>query len=360
MNDEIDQEVVEQLRNSMKLRGPIEPVVLDVNGVLRDGHQRKAADPDWPEIMNPNLKTEEDGTLFEIDKNWHRTNKSENWKRAKIEKLARLGNTAPDVIRKTGLPDRTVYRYYPQELKNQKLSETISAGKQAASELSRQSLPVGKLEIDRAEEKARAVLSDCHNCKMATREDKLTTINEKRYCARCAGPANVAFENEKKRLERVAATKEKPVSPKSFDSYEEKKAHMQTADPEVDRVLFARLSGNEELRGAGWRLEYHQKHVTGWVEDDVCLVNEDLGVKVAVFFDGPVHDGKRMDKDEVNRDKVESVNDGLSVLALPYKGTAEKEFARLEEAVLEKVRGIVDEGKKFDVPTTGNGKEKDV
>jgi len=352
---EIDVEVVEQLKISERLRGPLEPVVLGADGHLVDGHQRKAADPDWPEITNPKLKTEEDCVLFEIDKNWHRTNKDENWKRKRIERLARLGNTVLDVIRKTGLPDTTVYRYYPSDLKDQVKANAGRLGGEAKSATSVEA--ISQDIINQSEESARSAIVECANCHLGHRFDELKTVDQKLYCPRCVGAAHVAFENEKKRLEREAATKEKPVTPKILDSYGERKSHMQTADPEVDRVLFARLSGNEELRGAGWRLEYHQKHVTGWVEDDVCLINDDLSVKVAVFFDGPVHNGKRMDKDEVNRDKVERVNGGVSVLALPYKGTAEKEFARLEEAVLAKVRGIIEEGKKFDVPTTGNGKE---
>lgn len=345
---EIVPEVVEQLKISEKLRGPIDPVVLNADGSrLVDGHQRKAADPNWPETKNPKLKTEEDCVLFEIDKNWHRTNKDENWKRKRIDKLARLGNNVRQVVQKTGLPEPTVYRYYPDELKNQVFAELGKKGGEAKGNAAAITV-IAQDTLDKAEESARSVTTECANCHLGHRFDQLTPIDGKLYCRRCAPEIHVQKVNE--------AAKSKPVPVQ--ESWEEREKHMQTADPEVDRVLFARLSGNEELRDAGWRLEYHQKHVTGYVEDDVCLVNEDLRVRVAVFFDGPVHNGKRMDKDEANREKATKVNDGLVVLPLPYKGTAAEEFLRLEEAVVEKARGISEEGKKFDVPTTGNGKEK--
>jgi hypothetical protein len=332
---EIDREVVEQLKLSAKLRGPIEKVVLSADGKLVDGHQRKAADPDWPEEVNPKLKTEEDCLLFEIDKNWHRTNKGENWKLSRIERLARLGNTAKQISEKTGLPDYTVYRYYPGELKNKVKVEAGRIGGEVTG--SAYKVQAESEDLREAEEKARLSRVECSNCHLGTQSDRITIIGGKSYCPGCAPTASLSYKREQKRLQQEK--KKDQIAPGKLDSYEEKLGHMKTADPEVDRVLFARLSTNQELRDEGWRVEYHQLHFTGCIVDDVLLTNEKLSIKLAAFFDGSIHEN-RSEKDEKNRESAEHMDKELSTLTLPYKSASAKEFDRLFEAILEKAQSL--------------------
>jgi hypothetical protein len=329
---EIVPEVVEQIRNSEKLRGPIEKVVLSADGKLVDGHQRKAADPDWPEEVNPKLKTEEDCVLFEIDKNWHRTNKSENWKLGRIEELARLGNSVQDVIRKTGLPATTVYRYYPKELKNKKLSDSISAAKQAASELARQSLPSGNLLTAKAEETARALPVECHNCHLGFRQDQVEYVEGIPYCKRCAGPMHTALENERKRLEREKESKKTPVG--SLETAEEREAKMHPHDSKFQQDVFV------ELAEEGYVFEQNQILPVFTTEPDGL----ERGLGLLVYLDSTeVHKGKQLDKDDRLRDEYGKHHPEVTILPIPYTGKSEKEKARVKGVIRDKCDSLREE-----------------
>lgn len=321
--DEINSEVVEQLKASEKLRGPIDKVVLSADGkTLVDGHQRKAADPDWPEEINPKLVTEEDCILFDIDKNWNRTSKSEAWKHSRIERLARLGNSVQDIIRKTGFKEWKVYHYYPDDLKDQAKADAGRVGGPAASVV-RVTTQIAEEELRKAEDKARGLLIECHNCKLGFRTDEIKYINERPYCLRCAPQAHIAFEREKKK----AAQEEKPLSSKSLDTYEEKMARMKVHDSQFQQDVFV------ELANEGYLFEQNVKLPVVETEPDGL----ERTLNLLVYLDNvETHKHNQLDKDERLRELFKKHHPEVTILPIAYTGKSDKEKARVKGLIREK------------------------
>jgi hypothetical protein len=335
LSDEIDPVIVEGLKNSVKLRGPYEKVVLSADGKLVDGHQRKAADPDWPEEINPNLKTEEDIILFEIDKNWHRTNKSDAWKRKRIEKLANLGNNVDQVVHKTGIPQRTVYRYYPEGLKDKIKSDAGKASGEASSVAT--VATISQDTLDRMREEAYSEVKECANCHLGFRLDQLKNVESKDYCPRCAPLIHVQHQNENKA--------QKPTRPTQVESYTDKVARMHNGVSRMDEVQHEKAKENSELRDLGWIVEAQKEYVVVVCKSDLTLSRTRGGVpqEVAVFWDGQdAHPDP--DRDEANRawaqeEQQRRLGVHMEVFARVYKAyspaLADKLWSELMEFVKE-------------------------
>jgi len=339
MSDEINSEVVEQIRASAKLRGPIEKVVLNAQGKLVDGHQRKAADPNWPEEVNPKLVTEEDSVLFDIDKNWHRTNKSENWKRSRIEKLARLGNSVQDIVGKTGLKEWVVYNCYPADLKNQVKAEAGRIGGPAASVV-RVTTQLVEKKLREAEEEALSSNVECSNCRLGHRSDQVIYIDGKPYCPRCAPDASIAYKKEQKRLED-AVKKEKPVSPKSLDAAEQKLARMHPQKSAFEERVVNRF--RQILGEMGFGLETDREFCVVPTVPDAYVP----GLNGLAYIDGPVHAPKREDKDERLRELLKKHHDELNIQGFRYRADSKVEEERVLKEMRKWAEGLKAESEKW-------------
>jgi hypothetical protein len=124
---EIDQELVEELKQSKQRFGALSPIILDAKGNIVEGHHRNKADSDWPKVTYKEIKTEEDQILYAIAFNWHRREKAESWKTRMLGKLASLGYTVDQIAERTSLNKRTVYRYLPSDLKGPEPKELEEA-----------------------------------------------------------------------------------------------------------------------------------------------------------------------------------------------------------------------------------------
>lgn len=343
---EIDPEVVEQLRASKKLIGPLEKVVLNAQGERVDGDHRKVADPDWPEEVNENLKTERDCILYKIAKNWFRTNKTENWKRTQIEGLAKLGDDIRKIIEETGFKERTVYYYYPTELKSQTMAALGVKGGPAAAIAHRESqeaIAVADLatssesqETSPAEElmqkaKLATEILECPNCHMGIQKNKMKLIDGELYCLACAPSVHVAKKNAAK-TERT--WKEKP---------EFRVAAMHPSVSKMDEGELVRLQGSSELRELGWTVEFQKAYYIMICRSDASLVRERNGKReeLMLFWDGEeAH--KSPEEDEAARERAKDellANDvHADYFARTYKAYSPSEEQRLYDELLAFVR----------------------
>jgi len=124
---EIDYELVEELRASNQNTRKFGPVVLDAEGKTVDGTHRLLADKDWPSVVNSEIKSEKDRVLCAIALNWHRREKSSDWKASMIEHLCHLGMGVKEIVAATGLCERTVYSFTPKEFKNEEPPQLAGA-----------------------------------------------------------------------------------------------------------------------------------------------------------------------------------------------------------------------------------------
>jgi len=170
---EIDQELVEELKQSKTKFGALAPIILDKQGNIVEGHHRAAADPAWPKVTYEEIETEEDRILYAIAFNWHRREKSSSWKTKMLSQLATKGYNAKEISEKTGLSEQTIYRYLPDEYKDQTKIEAGKLGGEAFA-----------LSL-RAEKEAERTVP-CASCGTQLRSGEPIAIKDKVYCKTCA------------------------------------------------------------------------------------------------------------------------------------------------------------------------------
>jgi len=313
--EEIDQELVEDLRKSKEKLGALAPVVLDKHGNIVEGHHRLKADPNWPKITFDQIETEEDRILYTIAFNWHRREKSEKWKAVMLSKLAKLGYDVKKIIEKTGLSERTVYRYLPSTFKQSEPEQLASA----------------KLALNRVSEETKvpsvtSQLVECEHCHVHSRDCKPWRGHN--LCSKCFEEAE---SNPKRYVAYFDFFKTKPVvKPETWkpdtakESWAFREARMK---PQVSAF---EVKFDVEAVKAG--LPYGESHVPVCVRETVPDKTYQLPKGVLhVFFDGKtVHEGHE-DRDEALRDVLRKR--GETVLSITYERVTEEALQSAVEQV---------------------------
>jgi len=141
MSEEEEEEY--SLKESAEGVGELVPVIKDAYGNVIDGFHRLRVDPNWPAIRLTRIDDPIKLELARLAVNYCRRRVPKEELQAKIEFLIKTGGLTPEEIsRKTGISLRTIYRYMPDELKNQYFAELGRKPKQEY--LTKQdSLPIG-------------------------------------------------------------------------------------------------------------------------------------------------------------------------------------------------------------------------
>jgi hypothetical protein len=115
--------------------GELYPVLVDAHGNVIDGNHRLGENPNWHEEVRPQIDTPDKLALAQIACNDCRRIVSPAERKQRIEFLAKDCNYTAQMIHKgSGLSLTTIYKYMPQELKNQKLSEGIRKARESRQE----------------------------------------------------------------------------------------------------------------------------------------------------------------------------------------------------------------------------------
>lgn len=317
MSEEIDQEVVEQLRASYKAHGARDKVVKSSEGEVVDGHQRKAAVPDWPEEVNVNLKTTEDIIIYQIDKNWNRTSKSETWKREKIANLAKLGHDVGWIVNETGFSERTIYRYFPTDLKDE---TKVAAGKVGGE--------VSAAKLSAKSQDSIQALVHCDGCK-TPRRDVHSWHGRLDLCPDCTKKANgnpEVFEHaasvkngQAKLLAKIPEAK--PQSPMQMTRYGDRVEMMKVQHGAMEEKIV------RKLRAKGFKVTTGQKIVVYQVETEPDF-NIELpnGKAVHGYIDHvETHKAKQIGRDDELRGLLQKTEPTSRIVPVWVKGDSEKE-----------------------------------
>jgi len=114
----VDGKHVETLRESRKAVGELIPCIRSGRGNIVDGLHRKAAHPDWFEVVLKQLDSEEKELAFRIVVNLIRRSVSEEEKKELLNKYAKLTKKKPtEIAQSLGLPYTTIMRYLEPEVK---------------------------------------------------------------------------------------------------------------------------------------------------------------------------------------------------------------------------------------------------
>jgi len=112
------------IKKSAKSVGPLYPVLIDGKGRIIDGHHRLREDPNWPVYKLENIKTRTQYLMARLIANLHRRRMTEEEKREMLVDLKKeTGWSNKKIAQKLGVSINWVYKYLPEEFKDQKMSE---------------------------------------------------------------------------------------------------------------------------------------------------------------------------------------------------------------------------------------------
>lgn len=132
-----DEEAPYSLAASREGLGELSPVLKDVNGEIIDGFHRLGESANWHTITVSTIDTPVKLELARLAVNFNRRKVSPEELSQRITFLVKSGLKPEEIAKQTGISKATVYRYTPQEMKNER-SAKISEGIKAKRDVSRE------------------------------------------------------------------------------------------------------------------------------------------------------------------------------------------------------------------------------
>jgi very-short-patch-repair endonuclease len=322
------------LAESIKKLGLLVPVLKDKFGNVIDGFHRLQIDPEAKSLTLDWIDTPEKLEIARLAVNYSRRTVNGDEMRQRLGFLAKQGIKAKQVSLETGIPESTVFKYYPSEEKDQVKAEAgqkggIEAGIKKSALPLEQTVKTQDSALEQASlHKAGKVFDaadvvECERCHVNTTEPK--QWHGHALCSRCAEKADfnpVAYDGWFKMLERgkaTTATQPKVTKP-NIESWAQRKAQMSPQKSRMELELLEAFSNDDSLRP----VVTDRKYPIVEVIPDFVFPRHNL----AVFTDGAeVHAG-REDRDERNRQALASKH-GLKVLSITYSGNSEAEKQRI-------------------------------
>ncbi len=296
MNEDYD------LKASVQQLGILVPIIKNKRtGHTVDGKHRSDIDPkapvyeiDIPEELEPLARLAINKCRRDADQD------EEEWRDILSKVVGIQGKKPQEIADQTGISLSTIYRHLPQEMKDDKLSKTISEGMQRVSEISRQSLSPDRLS---------STIQDtvqCDRCHVSTSTP--VEWHNHNLCESCHDKAlanpdtfNSYFSavNKKPEPHTVLTTE----SPRSLDSWEQRKAQMSPQHSKRELEFVELCTREDDLRPVITDRSFPLEET---IPDAVFPKYN----AVAYVDDPATHSGSRMDKDEVLREKFLKRNPG--------------------------------------------------
>ena len=314
MSDEYD------LAKSSKKLGPLVPILKDKNGNIIDGFHRQNANPDWPTITVESVDSDAKLELARLATNFCRRRLEPSEIQNRLSFLVgKCGMKPEEIAEQTGIGLTTIYKYLPQELKDEKKVEAGKASGEARS------VPSAEHTVKTHD------MVICEFCHIASSDIQTEVVNSKprKLCVRCQGNFVLAPERFTAFFRNVngeVKTLEERLQPKPEPLYKEKWEHkvgtMRTNDPEAERLH------DEEAQALG--LHGFRVHP----EIPVIVIKPDrfhVETNTLFWYDNEeLHEGERADKDEKYREIMEKRGFKNEVLTYKGKTTRAKVRAFLE------------------------------
>lgn len=305
---------VESLKKSQKRIGQLYPVLTSPTGEVIDGLHRLEADPDWEKKVVETKSRMED-ILVRVHAHHRRRVPQEETRMLLIElaqELEKSGiekeNIASELVKITPYSQPWVLRLLPEEYKQ---VQKVEAGK------------VGALLIEHKSQDLRKPLEqgvECECCGLGTYFPE--QYEGKTVCQSC-------YVNLKSGNKTLPKQKPSPMPkkmnaiPKIKDSWEHRKATMQTPHSRMEQALMTKL---------------HEKGLHPIVDHEFCLQSTTpdfffVDKNVAIYLDGSVHEGKEQ-RDENLRELL-TKRHGITVVSIPYETFTKQETERVLTEILE-------------------------
>jgi hypothetical protein len=372
------------LKASIESLGQLYPILLDAHGHVIDGFHRQKVNPKGPVLKVDMVDTPVKLGLARLAANvCRRKVREQEFEESITFLIGKCGLTPKDINAKTGIPLSTIYKYLPEQLKDQVKSE---AGKQSG--IARQpevSVPHVEQTVKTSDSIAQTPtmkkvqdemmqnLIRCQGCGQQVHITKAKNIDGKDLCPTChaealrpvacpacklgkpfhtfkvwhghliCGDCNKEAEKNpelyehkfpKIELPKLEAKNHKPP----VEPWKNRLEKMHPTISKMDQAMLVRLQNNKLLREQGWKIEWQKHYVLREFVSDISLIHA-TKKEIPVCFDGPVHEG-REDKDETVRGEFTKryALRCAEPLGLPYKDFTLTEQVRLEKQVEDAIK----------------------
>jgi len=304
------------LRESVKALGKLSPVIKDKYGNVIDGLHRLELYPDWPSVTVDFIDTPEKLEAARLAVNTNRRLVSSSEIAMRVAILAKAGLKADEIATMSGLALRTVYKYFPQDLKEPEKVAAGAVGGFVSAARVHQTVKIPDAVPD---------LVECERCHVNARDCK--PWHEHNLCGKCferaqSNPgAYEAFFNYRDKGKTHPAAIARDARPRDFDSWQQRKAEMSPQKSALE------LSVIQDLQAEGYPIETDvdfcvQKTVPdGYVRD----------ANVLIYIDGPVHEG-REDRDEQLRERVQNLLN-CRIVAVKFERDSKEERERVKTEI---------------------------
>jgi len=311
------------LAKSKKALGPLYPILKAKDGSIIDGFHRQNDDPEWASVTVESIDTPVKLELARLAANFCRRQMPATEFQNRIAFLVKSGLKVEEIADQTGISKTTIYKYMPQEVKD---PQKVDAGKVGGltSGIVRSASPANQtVKIQDTVQ--------CDRCHVSTsspiewHNHQLCDSCHKKALADPDGFNGYFTAVSKKPEPHVVLTTD---SPRSLDSWEQRKAQMSPQHSKIEGLVIASLI---------------ESGVSGIVQDRHFCVQETIpdiylpAKNTVIYLDGEaVHSGKQ-DRDEQLRDLLKK-RTGLKVLSYSYDSTSQKEVERVTKEILSVVK----------------------
>lgn len=313
------------LSKSMKSQlGQLVPCLKDAEGITFDGLHREKINPKAWTVKLDHIKTSVDRAMARMAVNFCRRHYTSQEMTGDIGLLIGAGYSVQQICEVTGISERTIYRYMPQQLKDQKISQATSEGKG----LQTSTLPAGKLPLKTQEttqpqtptfpkiqqETLKEVI-ECASCHMGFHISRATLIDNKNYCPKCA--------------DRIKPQPKPKREPPPFKPKEKAEFRVAQMHPQKSKFELAVI---QELQAEGLPLETDQEFCVQKTIPDAILKLKNR--TVAIYIDNVATHEEGDERDEFLRGKLEQFY-GFEICPIRYKCDSQEEKEKAKHMIKE-------------------------
>ena len=308
--------------------GQLVPCLQDAEGVIIDGFHRLKVNPKAWTVKNDQIKTPVDRALARMTVNFCRRHYSSEEMKNDIGLLIGSGLSVEQIVEVTGISERTIYRYRPEELKDKVKSEAISQGKLEAQTQVQKVPPVTSLlktsdtfqpspSFAKTQQEMAQQVIDCELCGKPMDRSRGTIVAGKIVCPKCAG-------------------KDKPLTPRKL---EQESAFKPKEKPEFRKAVMQpqkskfELEVIQQLQAEGLPLETDQEFCIQKTVPDATLKLKDR--TIAIYIDNVATHEEGDEQDEFLRSRLEKLHPEIQVCVVQYKSDSAEERQRAKETIKE-------------------------
>jgi hypothetical protein len=306
--------------------GQLVPCLQDAEGMIIDGFHRLKINPKAWTVKNDQIKTPVDRALARMTVNFCRRHYTSEEMKNDIGLLSGSGYSAQDIQDITGIGLTTIYKYYPQQLKDEKKVEAGKLGGEAKAEsfatqvkqtVKTQDTFVSTPAFARTQQEMAQQVIDCELCGKPMDRSRGSIVGGKIVCPKCAGkdkPLTVRKLEE----EPTFKPKEKP---------EFRKAVMQPQKSKFELEVI------QQLQAEGLPLETDQEFCIQKTVPDAILKLKDR--TIAIYIDNVATHEEGDERDEFLRSRLEKLHPEIHVCVVQYKNDSVEERQRAKETIKE-------------------------